>query len=85
MTARFYGGKLNGLSTDIEFAKMCAKELGVEITGLSQDLSKERAKGLCVHRAELDNQPKFKGYLGPMWDFGGLRYETSEVYEAFSN
>ena len=40
--------------------------------GYTEDLSDLRAKGCCVHRAELDNQPKVPGYLGPMWD--GLRY-----------
>lgn len=54
-------------------------------TGLSEDLSELRAKGACVHRAELDNQPTYKGWLGPMWDGGGYRYETQEVYDILSN
>lgn len=61
----------------------------------SEDLSRERAQGALVHRAELDNRPKFSGYAGPMWngtrrdgitgeDIGILRYETWEVYDMLS-
>jgi len=34
--------------------------------------------------AILGNQPKLPGYLGPMWDGDGLRYETQEVYNQLS-
>lgn len=60
------------------------------ISGYSKNLSKERAMGGIVHREELDDQPEFHDYLGPMW--GGttedgkaiLRYETQEVYDLLS-
>ena len=54
------------------------------IDGHLEDCSKERMAGGCVHRAELDNQPIFKGLAGPMWDNGGLRYETWDVYALLS-
>ena len=60
------------------------KEVPFEIRGYSEDLSELRAQGGCVHRAELDNQPEFDGFLGPMWDGGMLRYETAEVYDMLS-
>lgn len=53
-------------------------------TGKSEDLSELRNKGYLVHRAELDNQPILPGYLGPMWNGDGLRYETQEVYNQLS-
>lgn len=53
------------------------------VTGTTDDLSELRKQGRCVHRAELDNQPTFEGFLGPMWDGGMLRYETQEVYDMF--
>lgn len=60
------------------------EEVPYELTGYSEDLSESRAKGHCVHRAELDNQPKYKDWCGPMWDGGMLRYETWEVYDMLS-
>ena len=54
------------------------------IRGYSEDLTELREQGCCVHRAELDNQPMFEGFLGPMWDGGCLRYETQEVYDMLS-
>lgn len=59
-------------------------EVPYKVTGYTEDLSKRRAEGDLVHRAELDNQPKFYGFLGPMWDGGKLRYETQQVYDALS-
>lgn len=56
-----------------------------EVIGLSADYSKERKEGLCVPRKELDNQPLLKGFIGPMWDGGKLRYETQDVYEKLSD
>ena len=61
------------------------EEVPYEISGYTEDLSEVRARGGCVHRAELDNQPEYKGFLGPMWDDGRLRYETQEVYDVLSN
>lgn len=59
----------------------------------TEDKSEWRAHGALVQRPELDNQPKFNGYIGPMWDgeltidgipFGVLRYETPDVYRMLS-
>ena len=61
--------------------------------GKSEDLTALRKAGRLVHRAELDNQPTFNGYIGPMWngtreikgtEYAILRYETQEVYNALS-
>lgn len=49
---------------------------------LTENLSDARARGSWVHRAELDDQPQVKGYCGPMWDGGTLRYETWEIYNS---
>lgn len=59
-------------------------EVPYEIRGYTEDLSELRAKGACVHRAELDNEPIYEGFLGPMWDGGDFRYETQEVYDMLS-
>lgn len=37
-----------------------------------------------LSRAILGNQPILPGYLGPMWNGDGLRYETPEVYRQLS-
>ena len=59
-------------------------EVPYEIKGYELDLSELRELGRCVHRAELDNRPKYKGFLGPMWDGGDFRYETQEIYDLLS-
>lgn len=69
----------NGVKTFKTF-----EEVPYEIRGYEPDLSLLRAQGLCVHRAELDNKPKYKGFLGPMWDGGDFRYETQEIYDLLS-
>ena len=60
------------------------EQVPYEQTGVTEDLTEFREQGACVHRAELDNQPTYKGWLGPMWDGGHLRYETQEVYDVLS-
>ena len=60
------------------------EDVPYKVRGYSEDLSELRAQGICVHRAELDNQPEYEGFLGPMWDGGMLRYETTEVYDMLS-
>lgn len=60
------------------------EEVPYEITGYTKNLSEERAKGYCVHRAELDDKPEYDGWCGPMWDGGMYRYETWEVYDILS-
>ena len=79
MKAIFVGGKLNGTVTTTEEIK--AKYWNGKLT---EDLSEVRARGGLVHREELDNQPMVDGYLSPMWDGDGIRYETYEVYDMLS-
>lgn len=79
MNVIFVGGRFNGVECDIEEMKQHSNGR------LSKDWSLERSLGRCVPRAELDNQPQFDGYLGPMWDGCCLRYETPEVYNMLSN
>ncbi len=62
---KFCGGELNGQLIDEELARKMAQ-------GFTPDNATLRASGALVCRKELDNQPKFEGYLGPMWD--GTRY-----------
>ena len=81
MKAVFVGGKLN--KTVMEVEEVLELQL-LECRGYSKDHTKEREQGLCVPRKELDNQPLFEGYLGPMWDGDMLRYETQEVYNMLS-
>ena len=82
---RFVGGPKQGMMNYEEAVASC--------NGFSEDLTEQRKRGAWVHRAELDNQPTFNGYLGPMWDgtmningveHGVLRYETQEVYNMLS-
>ena len=79
MKAIFVGGKLNGTVTTTEEIK--AKYWNGKLT---ENLSEVRARGGLVHREELDNQPMVDGYLSPMWDGDGIRYETYEVYDMLS-
>ena len=58
-------------------------EIPYKVIGYSENNTEKRNKGMCVPRAELDNQPMFEGFVGPMWDGGVLRYETQEVYDMF--
>lgn len=76
MIAKIYGGELEGTYNVDDLWKFA--------NGKSKDFTEYRNKGCCVPRAELDNQPKLPGYLGPMWDGDALRYETCEVYEQLS-
>lgn len=49
---------------------------GVEITGYNTNKSQ---------RAELQDQPKLKGFCGPMWNGDNtLRYEDVETYRQMS-
>lgn len=75
---RFVGGKYDGLYTREEALET------VPVIGETENLTEVRAKGGIVHRKELDCQPIFDGYLGPMWGEDCLWYETPEVYRAMS-
>ena len=59
---QFIGGSLN----DVTFTNPI--DAWAFSDGNSGDLSGIRKRGGLVRRAELDNQPTFNGYLGPMWD-----------------
>lgn len=63
----------------IEEAKKVFKQ-----NGTSVDYSRERKNGVIVPREELDNQPTFEGFVGPMWDGDKLRYESYKTYEMMS-
>lgn len=54
-----------------------------EVTGYTKDLSAERAHRLC-RRAELDNKPILKGFCGPVWDGGRIRYEDEKSNDILS-
>ena len=85
MKAVFCGGPLNGLEgVEVELVVDFCKEVYGWKIGKHPDYSDKRKKGYMVPREELDNQPTFPLYLGPMYDGGCLRYETQEVYDAFS-
>lgn len=79
MRAVFVGGKYHG-----QLLEMDVVEHLEDVYGRTADWTAERMAGMLVHRAELDNQPKVKGYAGPMWDGDRLRYESSEVYRMMS-
>lgn len=65
----FVGGKQNGRL----ISELDAQGLHYIIgNGYSEDWSEERETCEFVPREELDNEFKFKGYLGPMWD--GYRF-----------
>lgn len=61
----FVGGELDK-------KMMVRSEVELMADGHKPDRSYERMCGRLVQREELDNQPKVRGYLGPMWD--GKRY-----------
>lgn len=76
LKAKVVDGDLEG-TYDVE-------ELWKFADGKTEDLTKYRNQGGCVHRAELDNQPTLPGYCGPMWDGDGLRYETWRLHDILS-
>lgn len=80
MKAMFVGGKLNGM----EFKDVNEVLDILPCEGYTEDLSEIRKQDGFVCREELDNQPIFEGYLSPMWDGNGLRYETEQVYNIMS-
>ena len=82
MKAIFVGGKLDGEELDVDEIYWME---GLWNGCVTRSLAKERAEGRLCPRAELDNQPKCNGYLGPMWDGDKLRYESHDVYDRMSN
>ena len=79
MEARFVGGRLNGLVTTTE--EIFLTHWNGKFT---PNNAEKRARGILCARAELDNQPKVNGYVGPMWNGDHLRYESTEAYAHFS-
>jgi len=65
--------EFTALDTDQAIAKAAA--IGFQF----KDYNANRAQ-----RAELQQQPKFSGMLGPMWDGDAIRYENNAAYEKFS-
>lgn len=71
--------EINGRSIATEFNDenlMAA----MEIRGFKFD----RISNFPPHREELQDQPKFKGLAGPMWDGDAIRYEDWKTYERLS-
>lgn len=77
MKAEFAGGKLNGMLFEDVYDVMAC----LPLKGFTKDLSYLRKQGIRVHRKELDLQPIFEGYLGPMWNGDKLRYEAAELHK----
>jgi hypothetical protein len=69
---QFCGGEYNG-----KMWLFPALEVRGLITGFNQDKKGQRAAGMLVYREELDNQPKIKGYNGPMYN--GIDDATGRV------
>lgn len=71
------------LETPVEMTIEEAKKVFNQ-KGISFDYSRWRKNGLIVPREELDNQPIFEGFVGPMWDGDKLRYESYKTYDEMS-
>jgi len=69
---QFCGGEYSGKMW--QFAAMEVRGL---ITGFNPDKKAQRAAGMLVYCEELDNQPRIKGYNGPMYN--GIDDETGRV------
>lgn len=79
-TALFVGGPYHNQEMTVEEIEKLP-----EFEGKYSDSYEEAyAQGAAVPRPELWNKPKVRGYAGPMWDSGKLRYETWEVYDMLS-
>ena len=75
----FVGGPLNGVTfTNPDDAWAFSD-------GHSEDLTDIRKAGGCVHREELDNQPTFHGYLGPMWDGERVKGTDGQYHHTFED
>lgn len=72
----FVGGPLNGVIFDHIDAVAFS-------SGDSGDLSNIRNAGGTVRRKELDNQPTFDGYLGPMWDGERIKGTDGKYHYSF--
>ena len=75
MVAVFVGGRFDGKVFDADYVRNLGSGEFME------DYSERRAAGYLCHREELDGRPKVRGYAGPMWDGGRLRYESWDVYD----
>lgn len=70
----FHGGMLSGK----RFNRRAVEEIAA---GHMPDNSLKRSQGVLCGRAELDNQPKVDGYLGPMYD--GIRHVLKNGKEKY--
>jgi len=82
---RFFGGKYDRKEVDTwAFVEEGGKWRFEDYPFVSDDCTETRKRGGMCHREELDLMPMVDGYVGPMWNGDGLRYETQEVYNALS-
>lgn len=81
----FVGGRYDGKEVySHEFVKDESKWKFSEFPYAMRNYEERRKRGDIVPCAELDDMPKVKGYLGPMFDMGILRYESQDAYAMFS-
>jgi hypothetical protein len=76
---------LNGLDKTYDVVAFIKKMEAMGFAFVGLDPNNIRDDGTMVQRIELHNQPKFDGVCGPMYDGGGIRYETWDVYNAMFN
>lgn len=72
MYAKVFGLPGGVLETRIEYLSAALEVRGIAQAGTA------RRRSL---RAELQGLPTFAELVGPMWDGGGVRYETTAVNE----
>lgn len=75
---QFDGGPYEGRQLSMEDIMKLA-----EFEGLTDNYSEFRKKGVTgIPREELEDAPRVKGYIGPMYDKDGLlRYQTQDIYD----
>ena len=66
-------GRLVGDETDDIF--VYAESRGMELSGFNNDPKS---------RAELQGEPQFAGFMGPLWDGDAIRYEDAEARNTLS-
>jgi hypothetical protein len=66
-------GRLVGDETDDIF--VYAESRGMELSGFNNDPES---------RAELQGEPQFAGFMGPLWDGDAIRYEGAEACNTLS-
>lgn len=66
-----------------EAVGISGKNTGLVVSEYTEDKSRERSMGMLAYREELDNLPRFDGFVGSMWDEDKVRYETYELYKSY--